>query len=268
MPHSTSQPLILRLDPPEGARVRVISDLHLGHERCEVPPAAQLAPLLEGVDILVIAGDFAEERDPIFRVAGAARREEFATLCREHGVQLITLGGNHDPEAGPLLLKLWGERVAIMHGHALYKEGSPWGWEYLHNKALFRACMARFPQADTQLEERLALSAAVCRIVPADLRREGGIRNRYLRSLLHCFYPPERPLRIVWAWLSCGRRANAFANRYLPEAEVLVLGHFHRSGCWRFGKRSIVNTGAWYKHASPWVADLQDGRLISYHRAG
>ncbi len=112
-------PHILRLDPPQGARVRVISDLHLGHERCEAPPVAELATLLEGVDILVVAGDASEEREPLFRPAGEASMEELRSLCRERGVQLICLAGNHDPDAGPLLLSLWGGRVAIMHGHAL-----------------------------------------------------------------------------------------------------------------------------------------------------
>ncbi len=261
MSASSSQSRILHLEPPPGARVRVISDMHLGHERCEAPPVAELAPLLEGVDILVVAGDLAEEQEE----QGRALRDELHALCREHGVTLICVAGNHDPDAGPSLLSLWGGRVVIMHGHALYKQGSPWGWEYLRNKKLFHECIARFPGANSSLEERLELSSQICQLTVPILRRE-GIQNRYLRGLLHCFFPPMRPLSIVWCWLSCGRRAEAFARRFFPQAEVLVLGHFHRSGRWTYGRRTIVNTGAWFKHATPWLADLQDGHLVDYRK--
>ncbi len=256
-------PHILHLDPPPDARVRVVSDLHLAHERCEAPPVEQLSSLLEGVDVLVVAGDLAEMREAQWRERGIALRDEMQQLCRERGVTLICLAGNHDPDAGALLLSLWGGRVVIMHGHALYKQGSPWGWEYLRNKKLFHECIAHYPQADSSLEERLELSYQVSRLTPPILRRE-GIKNRYLRGFLHCFFPPQRPLSIVWCWLTSGWRTEAFARRFFPQAELVVLGHFHRSGRWSFGTRTIVNTGAWFKHATPWQADLQNGHLVAY----
>ncbi len=259
-------PTILELEPPPGARVRVLSDLHLAHERCEAPPVEKLAPLLDGVDILVVAGDLSETRACAWQQEGLRLREELRALCRARGVELITLSGNHDPDAGPLLLRLWGGRVAVMHGHALYKEGAPWSWEYLRNRDTCKACIARYPDSDTNLEARLELSREMCQLTPPILRRE-GIRNRHLRGLLHCFFPPQRPLRIIWGWLSCGRRTEAFARRFFPEARVVVLGHFHRSGRWEYGERTIGNTGAWFTHATPWLADLQDGCLVDYRRA-
>ncbi len=265
MNHTSCEPLpsVLRLEPPPGVRVRVVSDLHLGHERCEAPAVQQLAPLLKGIGILVVAGDLSETRCCEWQKQGLSLRDELRTLCRERGVELICLAGNHDPDAGPLLLKLWQGRAVVMHGHALYKEGSPWGWEYLRNRRAAQELIASFPGCDTSLEERLELSSRMCQLHPPIMRRE-GIRNRWLRGMLHCFFPPERPWRIIWGWLTCGRRCEAFAQRFFPEAETLVLGHFHRSGRWQFGHRTIVNTGAWFRHATPWLADLQDGHLINY----
>ncbi len=255
----------LELTPPPGARVRVVSDLHLGHERCEAPCVRELVPLLQGVDILVIAGDLAETRPCAWQEEGVALREELRRLCAERGVTLITLAGNHDPDAGPQLLRLWGGRAVIMHGHALYKEGSPWSWEYLYNRKACDELIARFPEADRSLDARLELASRMCRLTPPIMRRE-GVRNRYLRGLLHCFFPIQRPFHIIWGWLSCGWRANAFARRFCPEAEVMVFGHFHRSGRWRFGKRRFAVTGAWFRHATPWFADLQDGQMVDYRR--
>ncbi len=258
-------PTIESYEPAPGELVRVVSDLHLAHERCEAPPVAELAPLLEGVGTLVVAGDLAETRACAWQQEGLALREQFRELCRARGVRLITLAGNHDPDSGALLLRLWGGRVVIMHGHALYKEGAPWSWEYLRNEEKCRELIARYPNCDRELSERLELSRAMCQLTPPILRRE-GVRNRHLRGLLHCFFPPQRPLRIVWGWLSCGRRTEAFARRFFPEAEVVVLGHFHRSGRWRYGNRCILNTSAWFSHATPHMADLRDGRVVDYRR--
>ncbi len=257
---------ILRLDPPQGTRVRVISDLHLAHERCEAPPLCQLAPLLEGTDILVVAGDLSETRPCEWQECGRTLRAQLQELCQQRGVKLICLAGNHDPDAGPLLLELWEGRAVVMHGHALYKECSPWSWEYLNNREAAARLIARFPGCESSLEERLMLSAYMCQLSPPIMKRE-GVRNRWLRGLLHCFFPPQRPLLIVWSWLTCGRRSENFARRFFPKAEVVVLGHFHRSGRWQYGRRTIVNTGAWFRHATPWMADLQDGKLLAYRRA-
>ncbi len=259
-------PTIEDYEPAPGERVRIVSDLHLAHERCEAPGIAQLAPLLDGADTLVVAGDLAETRACAWQQRGLDLREDFRALCRGRGVKLITLAGNHDPDSGALLLRLWGGRVVVMHGHALYKEGAPWSWEYLRNKQKCRELIARHPGSDHDLTERLELSRAMCQLTPPILRRE-GVRNRHLRGLLHCFFPPQRPLQIVWCWLSCGRRTEAFARRFFPEAELVVLGHFHRSGQWHYGKRRIVNTGAWFTHATPYLADIIDGQLVDYRRA-
>lgn len=256
-------PLITSLEPAPGERVRVISDLHLGHERCEIPSVAALEPILRGTDYLVVAGDLAETRRCNWQERGLALREEFRELCQRRGVHLIELAGNHDPDTPAMLLRLWGGNTVVMHGHALFKEGAPWSWEYLRNKAACRALIDKYPAADTNLEQRLLLARAMCCLTPPIMRRE-GIRNPLLRGLMHCFWPPARPIGIVRSWLTCGSRANAFANRFFPDAANLILGHFHRSGTWRFGNRCIANTGAWFRHATPYSADLVDGRLIAY----
>lgn len=257
--------LILRVNPAPGKRVRVISDLHLGHERCEVPDLSTLSPLLKGVDYLVVAGDLAETRVCDWQQQGLMQREAFRELCRKNGVCLIELAGNHDPDIEPMLLSLWNGNTVIMHGHAIFREGAPWSWEYLNNRQACRALIADFPEADTHLEQRLLLARAMCQLTPPIMRRE-GIRNPLLRGFLHCFWPPQRPLGIIRCWLTCGRLTHAFAERFFPDAVNVILGHFHRSGRWRYGKRRIVNTGAWFRHATPYYVDLMDGRIIGYTR--
>ncbi len=256
---------ILHIEPPPGCTVRFISDLHLGHERCEAPPVEQLAPLLQGIGMLVVVGDMAETRKCAWQAAGIAKRQKLRELCQAHGVQLIEISGNHDPDTPTLLARFWGGRVVAMHGHALHKEVAPWSWEYLRNKATCRKLIDSCPAADSDLESRLELSRAMCQLTPPIMRRE-GFRNPLLRGFMHCFWPPERPLGIVWSWLTCGRKAEHFARRFFPAAEVVIFGHMHRSGHWRYGKRKIYNTGAWFRHATPYVVDMRDSRVIAYRK--
>lgn len=255
---------IVDITPPPGALVRFISDLHLGHERCEAPAAADMESLLHGIDMLVVVGDLAETRPCAWQERGIAAREKFRQLCRERGVELVEISGNHDPDIPALLARFWGGRVVAMHGHALYKEVAPWSWEYLRNKQACQELIAQFPDSD--LETRLELSRAMCQLTPPILRRE-GISNPLLRGFMHCFWPPQRPVGIVWSWLTCGRCCEQFARRFFPEAEVVIFGHLHRSGNWRIGSRRILNTGAWFRHASPYIVDMRDARVIAYQKA-
>lgn len=255
---------VIDINPPPGSRLRFVSDLHFGHDRGEAPEPRLLAPLLDGVDMLVVVGDLAETRPCANQARGLAAREAFRGLCRTHGVELVEISGNHDPDIHPLLARFWGGKAVAMHGHALYKEVAPWSWEYLNFKSDCKKLIAGHPASDTDLADRLELSRAMCQLHPPIMRRNDNIRNRCIRSFLHCFWPPERPLHIVWGWLTCARRAERFARTFFPEAETLILGHFHRSGHWRFRRRHIYNTGAWFKHATPCYLDMQDAKVLAY----
>lgn len=256
---------IISIEPPAGMRVRFISDLHLGHERSEVPPMEELGPLLDDIGMLVVVGDLAETRNCDWQNQALQLRKQFRTKCAERGVQLIEISGNHDPDVPALLARFWGGRVVAMHGHALLKEVAPWSWEYLNNRQRCQQLIDSYPLADTDLEQRLELSRAVSLFTTPIMRRD-NISNEHLRGFLHCFWPPTRPLNIIRGWIECGARTQSFAEQYFPEAKVVVTGHFHRSGFWKYPQRTIVNTGAWFKHATPYLLDMRDGEILSYLR--
>lgn len=255
-------PTIRNINPPPGKTVRFISDLHYGHERCEAPAPAELArTLLTGIDILVVAGDLAETRPGPWRHSGEQFREQLRTECHNRKIELVELAGNHDPDTECLMVRFWEGRVVAMHGHALYKEVAPWGWEFLHHKDTCRKLIRETPH-DT-LEGRLELSRKMSLLLKPMMRRE-NIRNKYIRGFLHCFWPPQRPWNIIFCWLNCAGKAERFARRFFPEAEVVILGHFHRSGEWKFGRRRIFSCGAWFKHATPYCVDMKDARILGY----
>ena len=262
--------LILDIEPPPGCLVRFISDLHLAHKRSTAPSPAELVAQMEGVGMLVLCGDTVELRDSgSTREKSLALREELRALCAERGIQLIELAGNHDPAIEPMLARFWGGRVAAMHGHAVLDAVSPWSREYMEHKKAVRAIIAAHPESAMQgsLSARLERTRLITLELARPATRQAPARKRsFLQELYHCFWPPSRPFCIVWNWLTCGRRTEKWLRRYLPEAELLVFGHFHRSGRWRYGKRTLLNTGAWFEHATPYAVDMKDGQLLRYFK--
>lgn len=258
--------LILDIEPPPGCQVRFISDLHLAHKRSLAPTPRELLSHMEGVGMLVLCGDTGETRETcVERDRSIALRAELRRLCIERGIQLVELAGNHDPDTEPMLARLWGGKVVAMHGHQLMPAVSPWSREYLRCKQQVQSILHAYPHAEHDLTANLERAAAVARElsrrVPGPTQRGG--RNPF-REFYHCFWPPQRPLRIVSAWLTCGRRAESWARRFTPEAELLIIGHYHRSGRWQFGSRTILNTGAWFEHARPYAVDVCDARLLRH----
>lgn len=258
--------LVIDITPPAGSLVRFISDLHLAHKRSLAPAPAQLVALMEGVHTLVLCGDTGETRETcVERDRSIALRDELRALCAARGIQLVELAGNHDPDIEPMMARLWGGRVVAIHGHELLREVSPWSREYMSCKHIVQDIMAAHPDAENDLESNLhragSIARELSRRVPGPTRRGG--RNP-LHGFYHCFWPPRRPLSIVSAWLTCGRKAESWARRFAPDAELLIIGHFHRSGRWQYGTRTILNTGAWFEHATPYAADVKDGELLRY----
>lgn len=263
--------MIREVDIAPGDCVRFVSDIHFGHAKALSGEPESLAFLLEGCSHLVVCGDLSETRECSYQAAGLEKRARFLQMCRESGVEPILLAGNHDPEEECSLLKLQGGRICAMHGHALFKEVAPWGWEYLKNKQACRDLIASFPGADTDLRQRLELARAMSVLIPPIYMRSRVYRNRLVRFLAHSAWPPERPLQIFLAWMTMMRRMRHFSDRFFPEAETVIFGHLHRRAVSRGGGRLYVNLGACFHHAECYAADVTaEGRVSvrSYTPAG
>lgn len=258
--------MIRHYTPPAGAKVRIISDLHYGHEKCQAPAPHQVVAQMEGIDVLVVAGDLAETRISAWQERGQARREQFLQCCNEAGIELIEIAGNHDPSVECQMLSLWGGAVIVIHGHQLFDEIAPWGWEYLDDKQSCKDFIARYPQRDRVLMERLQLAQDLSERVRPKLHRKRKLGIKLLDHALHCFWPPERPFNILRAWATAAHRAEHFAQTFCPESKILVFGHCHRLGSWTKNNRRLLSTGAWFKHAKPAYVDLQDGHILTYRR--
>ena len=66
------------------------------------------------------------------------------------------------------------------------------------------------------------------------------------------------------------RDTSDFLATYAPGASCAIVGHFHRGGVWRFGDRTVVNTGSFTPAGASLLARVEPGVVtaLGVRRAG
>ena len=73
--------------------------------------------------------------------------------------------------------------------------------------------------------------------------------------------PPVRALKMLEAWMTQGSEGVRFCEKYFPKAEALVIGHFHRHGCWVRNRRLVIDTGSFMSPGRAHWVEWNDGWL-------
>ncbi|GAA5481763.1 hypothetical protein [Haloferula sargassicola] len=239
--------------------VRILSDLHLGHPASRISSAEQLRPLLEGMGTVVFNGDTWQELARAFRPRAEGLLRELEALCAELGVETVFLSGNHDPGwPGKGWVELAEGRVVITHGDAVMWGGSPWSREAFARLEQVKALWAEHRAAETDAGERLQLAREMALVLKAPAIPKG---RSFLKRAMDALNPPKRAFEILRVWSQQAEEAARFAERYFPQAEVMVIGHFHHHGIWSRRGKVVVNTGAFVNpHGARWL-EWRDGLL-------
>jgi predicted phosphodiesterase len=222
--------------------VRILSDLHLGHKVSRIDRVSALRPLIAGAGTIVFNGDTWQELALPFREHSAVMLDELKALCVEEGAEAVFLPGNHDPGwPGPGWLELAGGRIIVTHGDALLYAGSPWKREILEAGGRLTELWKQHPDAGSDVRERLLLARNIARDLCS---AEHPIGRSFIHRTWDAMIPPKRALRMLESWFSQGSTGGQFCDRYFPDSEVLVIGHFHWPGCWHAAHRLMINTGS------------------------
>ncbi len=249
--------------------LRIISDLHLGHDICEVTDVRQLAPLLEGVRMVIFNGDTLEHCVPRFLPASQRLTDALLALCQELGVTPIFLNGNHDPASWRHdAVTLFGGKLVIHHGHAFFPDISPWSAKLKYCRHVLEGIWAEYSeerrrQVDTLYEITRRCSLAM---LSTDVKQRGTSFWAKMEMAVKELWPPRRPIMVAWVWLTLPSIATRFLEAFYPQAEVFVCGHTHRAAFWRRKRRLLVNTGGFVSFASPLVGDVAEDGLITLRR--
>lgn len=239
--------------------VRVFSDLHLGHRVSRIERVEALRPLVAGAGTVVFNGDTWQELAEPFRERSARMLEELRAICVEEGAEVVFLPGNHDPGwPGKGWLELAGGKIIVTHGDAVLRAGSPWKREILEGEARVEELWRKYPKADRDAAERVELARRISRDLCSV---EMPFGKSLLQRVWDALRPPKRAVKMLQAWLVQGRAGAVFCKRYFPEAEILVMGHFHRAGCWRKKGRTVINTGSYMNPGRAYWVEWSDGWL-------
>ena len=243
---------------------RILSDLHYGDHASRLRHPEELAPLLEGVEHLVLNGDSVDTRPSAHPDHTARCRAELLAFCADRVARLTLVTGNHDPDLSNCHhLDLAGGEVFVVHGDILYPSLVPWSRDApVVRKRLREELRRATPATRGSLDGR----AAVFRRVSASLpqRHPPGIPawRALLSFLADTVWPPHRAALILHSWLVLPARASRLGARHRPAARFVVTGHTHYPGCWRTRQVPVViNTGSFTRPLGALAVDLQDGAL-------
>jgi predicted phosphodiesterase len=252
---------------PTLGTVRILSDLHLGHDMSTVRSTASLRPLIAGAQHVIFNGDTLQERAGAFRVKSLAMVAELQAMCQEEGAAATFLRGNHDPTEWALEhLDLMDGLVTVTHGDVWLRLISPWSISIREYRPILEAIHAEYPPT-----ERLDLTTRYeilrrCRLAlpPSETRQRG--HSLADRAALFCrqMWPPRRPLEVLKVYAQLPGLASEFVSAFRPQSRVLLFGHTHRAKVWRRSQRLLINTGAFVTFATPLLVEIQN-RILTVH---
>jgi len=244
---------------------RIFSDLHHGDRGSQLRSLAQVTPLLEGIDTLVLNGDTIDTRPGPYPERTAAHRAELEAFCRAAAPRIVLLTGNHDPDLSALhSLDLVDGLVFVTHGDVLFDDIVPWGRDAPQIRERLAAARAALTTDEQRsLEAQFAVYRKVCLGLPQRHQAERDFWKYLASFTLDVFWPIDRPLRILRAWREAPERAAALARAHRPNARFVILGHLHRPGVWRARDgRVIVNTGSFCRPLGSTFVDLMPDRIV------
>jgi predicted phosphodiesterase len=239
-------------------RIVILSDTHLGRERCAALSAEALRPLWRDAAHLVVNGDLAEihHRDHWTRAAQETLR--IFDLCEEDGVALTVLSGNHDPYISDIRhLILRNGQIFITHGDVLHPAVAPWSpaagrIRIAHKKAI----SALEGEQRSHLEAILSASQFASHAEWDQLEEEASHS-----SVLGMLVRPWAIAQVFHYWWRFPRMAANFVAAHEPRARFAIMGHTHRPGIWGLNGLTIINTGSFGFPGTPRAVTIEDDEL-------
>lgn len=247
-------------------KIRIVSDIHLGHKASVVDSLQALRSLANGIDWLIFNGDTLElkygDLDVDHYDAPLQKRlfdEEAATW----GCKVTLITGNHDPEISDIhSLEILDGQVFVTHGDGLFPTVAPWS----SNIENLRKHSAKIDPEATgitpgELHDYLTLHKQVTILAHNDDKTYNPTLWGKLKIFLHQTWPPITPFRIIKSWREAPGRAVSLTNRFGLAPKIIVTGHTHYPGVWKRGLQTVVNLGSFFPWPGARCIDIEGNTL-------
>jgi UDP-2,3-diacylglucosamine pyrophosphatase LpxH len=252
---------------------RIVSDVHFGDRVSRVRSLAQMRPLLDGADALVLNGDTLDTRTSRHPDETEAQRREVLEFFASSGMPVTFLTGNHDPDISSVHeLGLAQGRVLVTHGDILFDNIVPWSQDAGMIGGKIAAALACAPaNGALGLEGRLEVFRSVSASIPQRHQSETNPLRYVLRLASDTVWPPGRIFKMLRAWREAPGRAAALAGKDRPKAKFVMIGHTHKPGVWKTPSGVVViNTGSFCRPFGGMAAEVDSGavriREITFRR--
>ncbi|MBK1879383.1 metallophosphoesterase [Pelagicoccus mobilis] len=248
------------------SRIRIVSDIHLGHKASVVDDLKALRPLAEGVDWLIFNGDTLETKYGDIDSSpynAETQKKRFWQEAENWNCETTLITGNHDPDISDQhSLSIMGGQVFITHGDALFADIAPWS----SNVGNLRRFSANIDPDATgsssqELHDYLQLYKQATLTAHQHDKKYNPTAWGKIKILLHQAWPPSTPFRILKSWREVPDRAASLAQRFGLNPKFVVVGHTHNPGVWKRGETTIINLGSYFPWPGARCVDIASNRL-------
>jgi len=242
----------------------ILSDVHLPRrgwrKRFE-----RLRPLWSGSSTVVFNGDTLNLRPEPGRPDDMEVPQYIARTCEAEGVRAVIIAGNSDFGLGPPHhLLLADGKVLVTHGHAIFRELSPWWSKSRQVQAAREAVLEQMPPSKRSTLEAQFESAqrALREVWSAEESHIAAYFGRCLGNVITGWFRPWLIGRLLRAWRIAPKMASEFVQRYLPEGRFVIFGHTHRAGVWSTEGRIVINTGSLVGPGRATIVRIHGGQIV------
>lgn len=247
-------------------KIRIVSDLHVGHRASVIDRVEALKTLAEGVDWLILNGDTLELKYGDLDVShyDAVREKlRFEQEIAGWSCKVSAITGNHDPEISDIhSLNILDGRVFVTHGDGLFPNVAPWssnvGNLQKHASIIDPGATGATEQ---DLHDYLQLHKHVAIRAHKDDKKYNPTLWGKLKIFLHQAWPPTTPFRILKSWSEVPARAVSLTERFGLSPKFIVVGHTHNPGIWKRRGQTVINLGSYFPWPGARCVDILDQRL-------
>lgn len=251
-------------------KIRIVSDLHVGHKASVIDRLDALTPLAEGVDWLILAGDTLELKYGDFdadHYDSNREQRRFEEETEKWGCKVTVITGNHDPEISDThSLSILEDKVFITHGDGLFPNVTPWS-SNIGNLQKHAAIIDPEATGSTakELHDYLALHKQVTIRAHKDDKKYNPTLWGKMKIFIHQMWPPITPFLILKSWREVPSRAVSLTERFGISPKFIVVGHTHNPGIWKRGGQTVINLGSYFPWPGARCIDIE-GKTLSVRR--
>ncbi len=229
-------------------RIRIISDLHIGHKASLVRDTKDIRSLAENVDLIILNGDTVESKyadSEASQKSGQPTIEEVDSEIKSWGVRSLYLTGNHDPKINQQhYLQIGGDEILITHGDGVFEDIAPWSHNSKALREVIKPLLSQKRNLDFQSYLQIIKDAEIL------AHQKSPNYNPTVWGKIHMFakqaWPPTHFIGILKAWSQTPQKAAEMVQRFQVKAKYLIIGHTHKPGVWNISGTWIINTGSFF----------------------